>query len=55
MHKSIELFETILYTFHSKIILFLNKKDILTEKLEHSHLVDYFPEYEGIILEFQQQ
>ena len=35
------------------MILFLNKKDILKEKLEHSHLKDYFPEYEGIILHWR--
>ena len=51
MHESIELFETISNTFwlhNSKMILFLNKKDILKEKFQHSHLADYFPEYEGI-------
>ena len=26
---------------------FLNKKDLLEEKILHSHLVDYFPEFDG--------
>ena len=26
---------------------FLNKKDLLEEKIMHSHLVDYFPEFDG--------
>lgn len=29
------------------MILFLNKKDLLTEKILYSHLADYFPEYDG--------
>ena len=34
--------------FASKsIILFLNKKDLLEEKVQHSHLVDFFPEFDG--------
>ena len=50
MHESIELFQTILNTFwlRNQIVLFLNKKDILKEKVQHSHLADYFPEYDGI-------
>lgn len=44
------LFQTIInYEWFEKssIILFLNKIDILQEKIMHSHLVDYFPEYDG--------
>lgn len=44
------LFQTIInYKWFQKssIILFLNKIDILQEKIMHSHLVDYFPEYDG--------
>ncbi|CAG08422.1 unnamed protein product [Tetraodon nigroviridis] len=32
---------------NSSVILFLNKKDLLEEKIMYSHLVDYFPEYDG--------
>lgn len=31
----------------SSIILFLNKMDLLDEKIVHSNLVDFFPEYDG--------
>jgi hypothetical protein len=31
------------------VILFLNKKDLLEEKIMHSHLVDYFPEFDGLL------
>ncbi|KAI1695985.1 g-protein alpha subunit domain-containing protein [Ditylenchus destructor] len=31
----------------SSVILFLNKKDLLKEKIAYSHLADYFPEYDG--------
>ena len=51
MHESIELFETISNTVwlrNPKIVLLLNKKDIKKEKVQHSQLADYFPEYEGI-------
>jgi hypothetical protein len=34
---------------HSSIILFLNKKDLLAEKIKHSHLVDFFPDFDGPI------
>ncbi|XP_037717464.1 G protein alpha q subunit-like [Drosophila subpulchrella] len=50
MMESKALFGTII-TFEwfqrASIILFLNKKDILEEKIMTSHLVDYFPEYDG--------
>lgn len=44
------LFQTIInYKWFKKssIILFLNKIDILQEKIMQSNLVDYFPEYDG--------
>ncbi|XP_075899914.1 guanine nucleotide-binding protein G(q) subunit alpha-like isoform X2 [Nelusetta ayraudi] len=50
MEESMALFQTIInYEWFEKssIILFLNKIDILQEKIMHSHLVDYFPEYDG--------
>ena len=30
--------------------MFLNKKDLLEEKIMYSHLVDYFPEYDGTLV-----
>nr|CAH0099484.1 unnamed protein product [Daphnia galeata] len=48
--ESRDLFHTIVtYTWfqHSSVILFLNKKDLLEEKIIYSHIVDYFPEYDG--------
>ncbi|XP_013855115.1 guanine nucleotide-binding protein G(q) subunit alpha [Austrofundulus limnaeus] len=50
MEESMALFKTIItYKWFEKssIILFLNKLDLLEEKIMHSHLVDYFPEYDG--------
>lgn len=44
------LFRTIItYKWFKKssVILFLNKIDLLEEKIMYSHLVDYFPEYDG--------
>lgn len=44
------LFRTIItykWFKYSSVMLFLNKIDILEEKIMHSHLVDYFPEYDG--------
>ena len=44
------LFQTIIaYSWfqRSSVILFLNKKDLLEEKIMYSHMVDYFPEYDG--------
>ena len=52
MKESLALFETIVDSewFHdSVIILFINKMDLLEEKLQHSDLCDFFPEYDGII------
>ncbi|XP_034412812.1 guanine nucleotide-binding protein G(q) subunit alpha-like [Cyclopterus lumpus] len=50
MEESMALFQTIITSkwFHeSSVMLFLNKIDLLEEKILHSHLVDYFPEYDG--------
>ncbi|XP_069025899.1 guanine nucleotide-binding protein G(q) subunit alpha-like [Embiotoca jacksoni] len=50
MEESIALFKTIVtyeWFMDSSIILFLNKTDLLEEKIMHSHLVDYFPEFDG--------
>ncbi|XP_077592834.1 guanine nucleotide-binding protein G(q) subunit alpha-like [Stigmatopora nigra] len=50
MEESMALFRTITsYKWFEKssIILFLNKTDLLKEKIMHSHLVDYFPEFNG--------
>ncbi|CAH8473211.1 unnamed protein product [Schistosoma rodhaini] len=51
MEESLLLFKTIINyeCFQSlSIILFLNKKDILEEKIQYSHLVDYFPKFTGM-------
>nr|XP_061804611.1 guanine nucleotide-binding protein subunit alpha-14-like [Nerophis lumbriciformis] len=50
MQESRALFKTIIsYSWFqsSSIILFLNKTDILQEKIQHSHLADYFPQFSG--------
>ncbi|XP_008289914.1 guanine nucleotide-binding protein G(q) subunit alpha-like [Stegastes partitus] len=50
MEESMALFKTIItykWFKDSSIILFLNKIDLLEEKIMYSHLVDYFPEYDG--------
>ncbi|XP_062511988.1 guanine nucleotide-binding protein G(q) subunit alpha-like [Corticium candelabrum] len=50
MEESKALFQTIItYPWFQKssIILFLNKIDLLEEKIKTSHLSDYFPEYKG--------
>jgi hypothetical protein len=46
------LFATIITSLwfqHSSVILFLNKKDLFQEKIMHSHLADYFPEFDGTL------
>lgn len=51
MEESKALFKTIItypWFQHSSVILFLNKKDLLEEKIMYSHVVDYFPEYDGM-------
>jgi len=50
MEESKALFRTIItypWFHNSSVILFLNKKDLLTEKILYSHLADYFPEFDG--------
>lgn len=54
MEESKALFKTIItypWFQNSSVILFLNKKDLLEEKIMYSHLVDYFPEYDGESME----
>ena len=50
VRESLRLFQTIL-TYHwfsqTHVILFLNKKDVLKEKIAKSPLRDFFPEYNG--------
>jgi len=53
MEESKALFRTIItypWFQNSSVILFLNKKDLLEEKICCSHLVDYFPEFDGELL-----
>lgn len=53
MEESKALFRTIItypWFQNSSVILFLNKKDLLEEKISYSHLVDYFPEFDGEIM-----
>ncbi|KAK3540193.1 hypothetical protein QTP70_028390 [Hemibagrus guttatus] len=50
MEESKALFKTIItypWFQQSSVILFLNKTDILKEKITHSHLANYFPEFTG--------
>lgn len=50
MEESKALFKTIItypWFQQSSIILFLNKTDLLEEKVKRSNLVDYFPEFDG--------
>ena len=50
MEESLALFQTIInypWFVKSSFVLFLNKTDILEEKILHSHLSDYFPGYTG--------
>lgn len=50
MEESKALFRTIItypWFLNSSVILFLNKKDLLEEKIQFSHLIDYFPEFTG--------
>ncbi|XP_075230943.1 G protein alpha q subunit [Lycorma delicatula] len=50
MEESMALFKTIItypWFQNSSVILFLNKKDLLEEKIMKSHLIDYFPDFEG--------
>lgn len=55
MEESKALFRTIItypWFTNSSVILFLNKRDLLEEKILYSHLVDYFPEYDGLLFRF---
>ncbi|TRZ02869.1 hypothetical protein DNTS_026734 [Danionella cerebrum] len=50
MRESVALFDTVVhfpFFAECKIILFLNKTDKLTEKIQSSDLKTYFPEFEG--------
>lgn len=50
MEESKALFKTIItypWFQRSSVILFLNKTDILKEKIVCSHLATYFPEFTG--------
>lgn len=50
MNESLALFRTIVsypWFANSSIILFMNKKDLLEEKIMKSHLADYFPDFDG--------
>ena len=50
LEESKALFRTIVtypWFQNSSVMLFLNKKDLLEEKIAFSHLVDYFPEFDG--------
>ncbi|XP_066460242.1 guanine nucleotide-binding protein subunit alpha-14 [Eleutherodactylus coqui] len=50
MEESKALFRTIIsypWFQYSSVILFLNKTDLLEEKILFSHLIDYFPEFPG--------
>lgn len=50
MEESKALFRTIItyrWFKNSSVILFLNKKDLLEEKIMSSNLADYFPQYTG--------
>ena len=50
MMESMKLFDSICnnkWFVDTSIILFLNKKDLLEDKIMYSHLQDYFPEYDG--------
>ena len=52
MIESLSLFVNIVtYRWFTKssVILFLNKKDLLEEKIMTSHLADYFPEFTGTL------
>ena len=50
MEESKALFQHIVeypYFQQSSVILFLNKKDLLEEKIKTSHLKEYFPQFKG--------
>ena len=48
MLESMALFSTVLSWFkNSDTILYLNKSDLLAEKIKNSQLKDHFPNYNG--------
>lgn len=50
MKESLALFGTVLelpWFKNTSVILFLNKTDILEEKISTSHLATYFPSFQG--------
>ncbi|XP_061483528.1 guanine nucleotide-binding protein subunit alpha-14-like isoform X2 [Rhineura floridana] len=50
LEESKALFKTIIpypWFLNSSVILFLNKKDLLEEKIIYSHLITYFPQFTG--------
>ncbi|KAL7025236.1 hypothetical protein ACKWTF_013406 [Chironomus riparius] len=50
LEESMALFKTLItsnWFQESSVLLFLNKKDLLHEKIMNSHLDDYFPEFYG--------
>jgi len=52
MEESLSLFYTTIHSrlAHSSVILFLNKMDILAEKIQFSDLETYFPEFDGTLV-----
>lgn len=38
------------HAYHRNQILFLNKLDLFTEKIQHSDIKAVFPDYEGLLL-----
>lgn len=56
MRESVALLRIILNNRYLRssfvsFVLFLNKKDLLEEKILHSHLKDYFPQFNGRFFE----
>lgn len=50
MHESLHLFNSICnhrYFAATSIVLFLNKKDVFSEKIKKAHLSICFPDYDG--------
>ncbi len=56
MEESKELFRTIIldpWFTNASVILMLDQNDLFEQKIMHSHLVDYFPEFDGKLNELQ--
>merc|ERR1712241_565848 len=50
MEESVLLFKTIItypWFNNSSIILFMNKRDLLGEKIKKDHVIDFFPDFDG--------